>query len=559
MNNRQLSDRIGNIDDGLIQHMQQLPERRKRLSDRARHWVAAAVLVVLMSASFSVGALAFSKETVVEVEVPVIHTVTTSQREDGVGVYRGSGGGLASNRPLADSVLTGSVALPDLAFAEYPEDPDLPVFNYPYPISNGGPNYDITEEMQEAMVQRLVSFMELLYGEYDAEKYPIFYEDADYDARSAKIPQVKLNDSVLLVSNPGNMFVRLEGSGQEIINLLPDGNLRQNQLLAAVLDFMGIDDWQTECRVNYDPDGQARDHECFIYPKTDAGGQELLNRLFGNIHIRYDSDTVAIYFDKQDYQPVSADLPTITLSQALDKVERFLPDLGREQVKVRVGYSREIREDYLIPCWELYIPTEELAADGTPLYDYLLVPAVDTAALAPAQDDSERWMKRVENGKRMLIYRYLSDDAQEPRQWYEESFFSSERGPEQYVYMGENALVSLMGEDEQGPQQGLALLLPETMTVGEDKLYACCLLVNFSIDRDELSVNSIKAQLVTCTLDGTDTVTDIISNNLEFDKAVGEQELLAERAPEIRDYSFSEAEASHLVEELLGQVFPEYV
>ena len=97
------------------------------------------------------------------------------------------------------------------------------------------------------------------------------------------------------------------------------------------------------------------------------------------------------------------------------------------------------------------------------------------------------------------------------------------------------------------------------MTVGEDKLYACCLLVYFSIDRDELSVSSIMAQLVTCTVDGTDAVTDMISNSLEYDTAVGEQELLAERAPEIRDYSFSEAEARRLVDDLLAQVFPEYL
>ena len=71
MNDRQLADRIGNIDDGLIQHAQELPEHKKsRLSERARRWAAVAAVVVLMSASFSVGALAFSKETIVEVEVP---------------------------------------------------------------------------------------------------------------------------------------------------------------------------------------------------------------------------------------------------------------------------------------------------------------------------------------------------------------------------------------------------------------------------------------------------------------------------------------------------------
>lgn len=70
MNDRQLSDRIGNIDDSLIQQAGQLPEHKKaRLSDRAKHWVAAAALVALMSGSFCLGALAFAKETVVEVTV----------------------------------------------------------------------------------------------------------------------------------------------------------------------------------------------------------------------------------------------------------------------------------------------------------------------------------------------------------------------------------------------------------------------------------------------------------------------------------------------------------
>ena len=44
-------------------------------------------------------------------------------------------------------------------------------------------------------------------------------------------------------------------------------------------------------------------------------------------------------------------------------------------------YMAHIREEYLIPCWELYVPTEDRAADGTPLYAVLWVPTVDTAAL----------------------------------------------------------------------------------------------------------------------------------------------------------------------------------
>ncbi|MBO7668806.1 MAG: hypothetical protein J6T26_10125, partial [Firmicutes bacterium] len=80
MNGRQLADRIGNIDDRLIQQAQETGKHGKaRLSDRARRWAAAAAVVALMGASFSLGALAFAKETVVEVEVPVEVKVPVDQ------------------------------------------------------------------------------------------------------------------------------------------------------------------------------------------------------------------------------------------------------------------------------------------------------------------------------------------------------------------------------------------------------------------------------------------------------------------------------------------------
>ena len=70
MNEKQLSDRIGNIDNRLIQQAEQTPnygrEHRKR---SIRQLVAIAAVVTLMICSFTVGAVAFPKETLVEVPV----------------------------------------------------------------------------------------------------------------------------------------------------------------------------------------------------------------------------------------------------------------------------------------------------------------------------------------------------------------------------------------------------------------------------------------------------------------------------------------------------------
>lgn len=68
MTERQLSDRIGNVDENLIQQAAEAPNyglrRRKRV---LRRLASLAAVIALMAASFTTGALAFSRETVVEV------------------------------------------------------------------------------------------------------------------------------------------------------------------------------------------------------------------------------------------------------------------------------------------------------------------------------------------------------------------------------------------------------------------------------------------------------------------------------------------------------------
>ena len=70
MNEKQFSYRIGNVNDKLVQQAEQTPnygrEHRKR---SLRQLVAIAATVALMVCSFTVGTLAFAKETIVEVPV----------------------------------------------------------------------------------------------------------------------------------------------------------------------------------------------------------------------------------------------------------------------------------------------------------------------------------------------------------------------------------------------------------------------------------------------------------------------------------------------------------
>ena len=72
MNNRQFITRIGNIDDQLVQQAEHLPNyNRARRKSTLRHALTFAAVLILMMSSFAVGALAFSRETVIEVKVPI--------------------------------------------------------------------------------------------------------------------------------------------------------------------------------------------------------------------------------------------------------------------------------------------------------------------------------------------------------------------------------------------------------------------------------------------------------------------------------------------------------
>lgn len=72
MNKKQLSSRIGNIDDQLVQEAAQswnYDGRRRRRGRGLQRFAAIAAVLVLMVCSFSAGAVAFAKEIVIEIPV----------------------------------------------------------------------------------------------------------------------------------------------------------------------------------------------------------------------------------------------------------------------------------------------------------------------------------------------------------------------------------------------------------------------------------------------------------------------------------------------------------
>ena len=73
MNEKQFSDRIGNVNDKLIRQAEQIPNYRRGHRRRSiRQLATIAAVIALMVCSFSVGALAFSEKIYVEKNQEII-------------------------------------------------------------------------------------------------------------------------------------------------------------------------------------------------------------------------------------------------------------------------------------------------------------------------------------------------------------------------------------------------------------------------------------------------------------------------------------------------------
>ena len=318
--------------------------------------------------------------------------VAPPPRINGVGVYKTRVGGLYCLSPGEPYEIIDHI---DPAGLVFPGDPtaDIPVFVNPYPYNEGGPVYSVTDRMLTDMEQGLSRFLELLYGEYDAAAYPFHYEESVLTAyiREKNREETYIDKSVCVEkdglrinSHAGGLNLSLERGRADVARLLPDGDLRQSPLLKAALDYMAIDDPQVECRVRYNSlNGQPVEYEYYIYQKADDSNQETLNRLLNDICVFYytESDNIFISFGKVEYPEVSAELPAVSLDQAIEMVQEIFPSVELADIKVRLGYQTRIRGKYVLPCWELYVPSGCWSSDGIRLYTPLWVPMVDPTAL----------------------------------------------------------------------------------------------------------------------------------------------------------------------------------
>lgn len=211
MTKRQLSDRIGNVDEALVQQAAEAPNYGLRRRKTAlRRLVSLAAVIALMAASFTAGALAFSHETVVEVPA---ERETLELTELGLtlilpdswkGLYElveWEGQYVVVCPQIREAVLAQSRAEWEAGGMEWPEELDrnpfsggmlFYIFGIPEPLS--------PEQLEESDWGDFVHITEVRYLLATAEKTYVLFHASD----------------VQCTAETGDLYDQLEGSVRDI-------------------------------------------------------------------------------------------------------------------------------------------------------------------------------------------------------------------------------------------------------------------------------------------------------------------------------------------------------
>lgn len=199
MNERQLSDRIGNVDDRLVQQVAQMTDHRQARRKRRLHqFAAAAAVAALMICSFCIGALAFSKEIYLEKKQEILEIgafgISLILPDEWAGKYG------------CDRLAGGDICVYSLAAREDGTDHAGALFwvervdgQYPMDFSYAQPGYTIAAGDRDTY--RLVLASDVQYDSSDSRIA------GEYEALYDSIPQIRILLSDWLTEhsvNPAN-------------------------------------------------------------------------------------------------------------------------------------------------------------------------------------------------------------------------------------------------------------------------------------------------------------------------------------------------------------------
>lgn len=278
---------------------------------------------------------------------------------------------------------------PELLFVDESTDlPErVPVYSDPYPSDHGEPEYEFTEEVKEKRRGNLTDFLDILYGSHEDREYETSDDGSHY-----------------LVSYQAD---RMEAWGREYglhiytkdYNVRGDaesGELFQNELIQAALDYTGIRQPQLRRVTQYKGGGKASGSVYIITEQSEAVLEGMQAGRFRYISVGIDTqdkknrDTVRIVIEKNEPQETGT-YETVAYQEALQYVQQKYAGKNVTEIRAEACYERKAAKGYFVPCYKFYVEYSENSdgkngeADGSDVTYILMVKGWDAQTLQKAE------------------------------------------------------------------------------------------------------------------------------------------------------------------------------
>ncbi|GEM_PF-2588180 len=279
--------------------------------------------------------------------------------------------GLPSAGAGGDDFAASYESIPEAAFVNASTilTSTFPVYLNKYPTGQGGPQYVITDSLTDMMTTKLEQYLNILYGKkgsnYNITKqedvtYKVIYDNGDMSAMSG------VSDISILTSE--------YNIAQDAVN----GNLVNNEIIKAGIEYLGIINPQVKKEVEYNVKDEPYSFQYIITESTDDMFMDILNSSFEYIKIscHTNSASALVKIVKTQELEKYGDYQITTFDQAVEYIKENYPNIESSTAQAEIIYSTVVRPEYFVPVYKFYVEDTSIK-DKAARYGIIQIPMVD--------------------------------------------------------------------------------------------------------------------------------------------------------------------------------------
>ncbi len=260
---------------------------------------------------------------------------------------------------------------------DYVAGSDYPIFVDPYPVGQGGPSYEITQEIIARQETSLEEYLTLLYGT----------GDYGFSQADDSLQRTVFEDSDISVRADANGLT-VSSSAYPVGQALTAETLNDNPLLRAALDYLDIESPRLLQSFSYGYDGQLLGYSYQIFETEAESLADACSRSFSSIRVNVFVGVDDVIIKILNVTPSRTEQTVRAVSEEdLDTyISAQFPDFPPEDYRVEVYYDKNVQPGFYVPCYRVYLAEAAVSEQlEVPVYTVLSLANSELMASSPAE------------------------------------------------------------------------------------------------------------------------------------------------------------------------------